>query len=103
MKRIGSPTSLDIQFAGRISHPGIVNGGIGRDSQAFETQAKNAQGQSNKIAESIIIAGQKIHRLTLNSPPKGSDFSILFPLENIGVGLDGQVQLAELLVRRPHQ
>ena len=98
MKRIGSSTNLDIQFTGRISHPGIVSRGIGRGSRDLETQTKNAQGQSNKIAKSIIIAGQKVHRLILNSPPKGSDSSILFPLDNIGIGLDGQVQLAELLV-----
>ena len=38
MKRIGSPTSLDIQFTGRISHPGIVSRGIGRGSRDLETQ-----------------------------------------------------------------
>ena len=103
MKRIGSPTSLDIQFTGRISHPGIVSRGIGRSSRDLETQTKNAQDQTNKIAKSIIIAVQKIHRLTLNFPPKETDSSIVFPLSDIGIGLDGQVQLAELLVRRPDQ
>ena len=102
MISIGTPTILDIQNTGIVCLPGIVFRINDRRSEDFDTEAENGKSQSNKIAQSKIIAGQKVHRLTLDVPPKGSDSSILFPLGNIRIGLDRQIQPAVLFVSRLH-
>ena len=102
MISIGTPTILDIQNTGIVCLPGIVFRINDRRSEDFDTEAENGKSQPNKIAQSKIIAGQKVHRLTLDVPPEGSDSSILFPLGNIRIGLDRQIQPAVLFVSRLH-